>query len=264
MEGRLHGRRRRRRRDRYRSHARRRARRPRQDRLWPGSVARRARRQPAQPRRERARDLHGGDHRGSREWRGPRFLRRRPDELPRRRAGRPHRERQGRRVGRERRCLPGDRRDRLGRATPQRQRSQHPGAQPLLRHRLGAALPGRPARVRGRAGMEGGHLRRRRHRERGLPVQDGNARRPGVRPQDLRRRRDRCPGHHVDVGRHRRVLLIDGEQRALRRRRQPRVAPREPARPGVIHRSDLRELRLRERRPVPWERYERGRRLHVW
>ena len=65
------------------------------------------------------------------------------------------------------------------------------------------------------------------------------------------------------VGRHRRVLLIDGEQRALRRRRQPRVAPREPARPGVVHRSDLRELRLRERRAVPWERHERGRRLHV-
>ena len=83
----------------------------------------------------------------------------------------------------ERRCLTGDRRDRLGRATPQRQRSQHPGAQPLVRHRLGAALPGRSARVRGRAGVEGGHLRRRRHRERGLPVQDGNARRPGVRPK---------------------------------------------------------------------------------
>ena len=58
--------------------------------------------------------------------------------LSRHRARRADRERQGRRRRRGRRRHAGDRGDRLGRPAQERQRPQHPRAQPFLRHQLAA------------------------------------------------------------------------------------------------------------------------------
>ena len=87
---------------------------------------------------------------------------------------------------------PGDRGDRLGRPARARPGPQHPRHQPLLRHELDAGLHGRPARLRGRAGLEEGHRRRRGGRQHRLPARQrrARARRSGVRPvRDRRRRR---------------------------------------------------------------------------
>ena len=133
----------------------------------------------------------------------------------------------------------------------------------LVRHGLHAALHGRPAGLRRRAGVEGGHLRGGRHRQRGLRVQDGHADEPGLRPEDLRRRRIRFDGHRQDGRRHGRSVLLDREQRSIRRRRRARRAHRQPAGAGLLHRSGLRIDRVRQRHAVPRQWHERGGRLHV-
>ena len=83
-----------------------------------------------------------------------------------RRAGREPGQRQGRRPGRCGRRVPGDRRARLGRGAPQRQRPEHQGHRPCLRDRLDAGPWRRPARLRRRAGLEGRHHGGRRGRQR--------------------------------------------------------------------------------------------------
>ena len=96
-----------------------------QDRDRPRPFAPVARPVAVRARHERPRHGHGGDHRRQRRAgrrlsrRGPRFA----DPLG-----------QGRRRRRIRRREPGDRGDRLGRPAPLRQRDEHPGHQPLVRH----------------------------------------------------------------------------------------------------------------------------------
>ncbi len=121
---------RRRRRDRHGRDAGRRSRDARQDRLRARPLARLAGLGAAQPRCERARNVHGRHHRRQRGF------------VPRCRAGRQDRERQGGHRQRQRRRVAGDRGDRLGRATPPGQRTEHPGAQPVVRDGLHAALHG--------------------------------------------------------------------------------------------------------------------------
>ena len=103
---------------------------------------------------------------------------------------------------RQHRRQPGDRRPELDHRTPDQLRRQ-PGAggQPVLRHRLGAALPARPAGRRGRerlAARTGGRrlrwqrgpVRRPADRPRHRPLR---ARRRRVRRQGQRDRLERCP-----------------------------------------------------------------------
>ena len=121
-----------------------------------------------------------------------------PARLSRHGPGRPDRVGQGRRRRRRHGRQPGHRRDRLGRPAPQRQRPEHPGHQPLVRHQLGPGLHGRPARLRGRAGLEGRHRRRRRRRQLRLPEpheQRPGAGRPGHRPLRDRGRLVGLEGH---------------------------------------------------------------------
>src|SRR3990172_6498974 len=100
--------------------------------------------------------------------------------LPRRGPRRADRQPQGRRRRRGRGRLPGHRRDRLGRPAQDRQRDEHPGPQPGLWERQRAGLRGRPALVRGRAGVEGRHLRRHGHRQCRLRIQERDAHESGV------------------------------------------------------------------------------------
>ena len=102
-----------------------------------------------------------------------------PLGLPRHGSRRADRVAQGRRRRRRHRRQPGHRGDRLGRPASQRQRPEHPGHQPVVRHELGAGLPGRPARLRRRAGLEGRHRRRRRGRQLRLPEPHGQRPGPG-------------------------------------------------------------------------------------
>ena len=96
---------------------------------------------PTWPASSPAEDAGTPGRRRTRQQRRP-FRRRRPR--------RPHRQRQGRRGRRRDRRVAGDRRHRLGRAAPQRQRHEHQGAQPLVRHPLGPAVHRRPPRLRRR------------------------------------------------------------------------------------------------------------------
>ena len=93
------------------------------------------------PRHLRPRHPHGRDHRRPRPGRDRRRPRRRSSFIgvaPDADAD----QRQGRHRRRRRRRLPGDRRHRLGRRAPQRPGHEHPGAQPLLRHRRHAGPTG--------------------------------------------------------------------------------------------------------------------------
>ena len=65
------------------------------------------------------------------------------------------------------RRLAGDRRHRLGRPAPQRQRDEHPRPEPVVRHQRHAELPARPADLRGRDRLAERHRRRRRRRQHG-------------------------------------------------------------------------------------------------
>ena len=84
-------------------------------------------------------------------------------------------------------------------------RAEHPGAEPVVRHRRCAELPARPARVRRRAGLAQGHRRRRRRRQRRLRL--GEAQQPGLRPVRDRRRRFGRQGHGDHRGRHRPLVV---------------------------------------------------------
>ena len=88
----------------------------------------------------RARHPSGGHHRRARRLDARDRPARRAD-VRRHGAGRPHRQSQGGRPDGSDRRLPGARGDRLGRAAPQHRRAEHPGAQPLVRHRQHAGLP---------------------------------------------------------------------------------------------------------------------------
>ena len=84
---------------------------------------------------------------------------------------------EGRHGRRRHRRLAGDRGNRLGRPARARPRPQHPRPQPLLRHELAPGLHERPARLRGRAGLEARDRGRRVGREHRLPARQ---RRPGL------------------------------------------------------------------------------------
>ncbi len=100
---------------------------------------------------------------------------------------------QGRRRRRRHRRLPGHRRYRLGRHPPQRPRPQHPGAQPVLRHRLQPGPAVGPAVLRGGGGLAQGHRGRRRRRQR--RAHRDPAVHAGGEPVRHRRRRRRHARH---------------------------------------------------------------------
>ena len=58
-------------------------------------------------------------------------------------------------------------------AAPKHRRSQHPGAEPVVRHRRRAGLPDRPADVRGRERLEARHRRGGLGRQRRIRVAPG-------------------------------------------------------------------------------------------
>ena len=133
---------------------------------------------PAQPRHQRPRNVHGRTHR--RQGRRPlgAVLGCAGFGLSRDGPGRPDRVGEGRRRGRWGGRQPGHRGDRLGRPASQRQRPEHPDHQPVVRDQQRSAVHDRPARLRGRAGLEGGHLRRRSGRQLRLP--EPHEQRPGA------------------------------------------------------------------------------------
>ena len=147
---------------------------------------------------------------------------------------------------------------RLGHRAPQRQRAARPRPQPLLRH-AAQPLPERPARLRGRAGVEGGDRRGRLGRQRGreAPRPDLARLRP-VHPLDRRRR----PLRHGRRGRRRRALVV--EPRAGPQPRPRRAGPldRQPARPELRPRPRA-PRGARGRRPAQGQRHVAGRRRRL-
>ena len=124
-----------------------------------------------------------------------------------------------------------------------------------------------PLAVRGRAGLEEGHRRRRGRGQQRLPGRRRRtgARRPRLQPVRDRRRRLRLDGH----ARRSPTTRSAPTRRAPRcgpvqaaRLRRARLAPPGPARPELVHRRG--PTRGRARRPLlPRQRHERGRRDHL-
>ena len=184
------------------------------------------------PRHLRPRHAHGRHHRRARPGGEPCACRCASRVVRRSGTWRRHRVGEGGWAQWCRRCVAGDRRYRLGGTAccP----TEHPRAQPVVRHRLDPAVHHRPVGVCRGAGVEGWHRGgdgRRERRQGGPRVVDAGAR-------SVRHRRERCrteeqevegasvgvERRHGAVSRPRRARCVDrvtANSRQLRRRRAP-------------------------------------------
>ncbi len=258
MEHRLHGRRRRCGGDRHRRFPGRGPRNARQGSQRAGPLDRVAGTEPQVPRHVRPRDVHGRTHRRARSGAHRSLRGRSALGLSGHRPRCPDRQRQGRHGRRRHRCLPGDRRHRLGRPARPRPRSEHPGPEPLLRDQRHAAVHDGSTRLRGRAGVEAWHRRRRVGRQQRLSApheQRAGAVQPRVRSTPARRRCVRCAGNGHARRRSRAVVLTVAQARSDEggRPRRTRYPSAGAARAELVHRRE--PSRRASRRPVlPRER----------
>ena len=165
-------------------------------------------------------------------------VRGRPQPLPGRRAGCPHRERQGRRRVRHHRRVAGPGGHRLGGRAPPRRRPGHPGAQPRVRHRFrrrATCSTRSPSRSSTHGARASSWSCPRATRATAPPAWTI----PAYDPHGHGRRRHRPTRHARPATDDARGIVLE------RGRRQPRtpdvVAPGhldpEPAGPGLLHRS---------------------------
>ena len=182
------------------------------------------------PRHLRPRHPPCGNHRWARPGSEPRACRCASRVVPRRGAWRRHRVGKGGGTQWCGRCVAGDRRCRLG-GTACRP-TEHPRAQPVVRHRLDPAVHHRPVGVRRGAGVEGRHRGgdgRRERRQGGPRVVDAGAR-------SVRHRRERCRTEEQEV---------EGASVGVERRHG---AVSRPRRAGCVDRVAARSRQLRRRR----------------